>query len=124
MASMVPAALHPHSLFGLQFGDSLTHGVFWSLSTNLLGFVLSSMLSTERLRDRVQAVAFTAAGTNKITTGVSPNRKITSISPDGLFVLASRFLDAEAVSHSFELFVKESGVKIKGNGPTLSLIHI
>ena len=118
MASMVPAALHPHSLFGLQFGDSLTHGVFWSLSTNLLSFVLISMLSTERLRDRVQAVAFTAAGTNKITTGVSPNKEITSISPDGLFVLASRFLDAEAVSHSFELFAKESGVKIKGNGPT------
>ena len=116
MASVIPSILHPHSLFGLQFGDSLTHGVFWSLSANIISFILISLLSTERLRDRVQAVAFTAPGREKIVSGVNPSTEITSISPDGLSVLASRFLDAEAVAHSFEKFGQDSGAKVIGAG--------
>lgn len=118
MASVVPEFLNPHNLFGSQFKDSLTHGVFWSLSTNILAFILFSLLSAERLRDRVQAVAFTAPGTAKIGSGVPANTEITSISPDGLSALASRFLDAEAVTHSFQKLGSDSGIKIKGAGPT------
>lgn len=117
MASILPSTLHPHNLFGASFGDSLTHGVFWSLLVNVLGFVLVSLLSTERLRDRVQAVAFTAPAQEKIVSGVNPNTQISTASPDGLIVLASRFLDAEAVAHSFEKFGQDSGAKIKGAGP-------
>ena len=116
IASLVPSFLNPHALFGVSFGDSLTHGVFWSLSVNIISFILLSLLSTERLRDRVQAVAFTAPARDKIVSGVSPNTQISSISPDGLSVLASRFLDAEAVAYSFEKFGQDSGAKIKGAG--------
>ncbi|WP_371395875.1 PAS-domain containing protein [Fretibacter rubidus] len=117
VASILPEILNPHGLFGINFGDSLTHGVFWSLGINIVSFVLVSWVSTERLRDRVQAVAFTAAGTEKIASGVNPNTEITSVSPDGLAVLAARFLEAEAVSHSFEKFGKDSGAKVSGTGP-------
>lgn len=117
MASVMPSALNPHSLFGTSFGDSLTHGVFWSLGVNLISFVLLSLLSTERLRDRVQAVAFTAPSLDKIVSGVNPNTEISSVSPDGLAMLASRFLDSEAVAHSFEKFGTDSGAKISGTGP-------
>lgn len=116
MASIVPEIFNPHGLFGMTFGDSLTHGVFWSLSVNIIGFILVSLLSTERLRDRVQAVAFTAAGEDKIVSGVKPNTQISTVSPDGLVVLASRFLDSEAVAHSFEKFGLDSGANIKGSG--------
>ena len=115
MASVMPSHLNPHALFGIGFGDSLTHGVVWSLLTNILCFLVFSLLSKERLRDRVQAVAFTAPSSEKIITGVNPNTEITSISPDGLSVLASRFLDAEAVVHSFEKFGQESGAKVMGD---------
>ena len=116
LAALMPEFLNPHSLFGLQFDDSLTHGVFCSLFVNIVSFVLISLLSTERLRDRVQAVAFTAPGTEKISSGVNPDTEITSISPSGLSALASRFLDSEAVAHSFEKFGQESGAKIAGDG--------
>ena len=116
LASFMPNMLHPHSLFGVSFGDSLTHGVFWSLMTNILSFILLSLLSRERLRDRVQAVAFTAPSRDKIVTGVNPNTQITSISPNGLSALASRFLDAEAVAHSFVKFGEDSGAKVMGDG--------
>ena len=118
IADIMPSALHPHSLFGTQFGDSLTHGVFWSLGANTVCFILFSLLSTERLRDRVQAVAFTAPTSKKIVSGVNPNTEITSISPNGLSILASRFLEAEAVAHSFEKFSVETGVKVTGDGST------
>lgn len=117
MASMLPPILHPHALFGAGLGDSLTHGVFWSLGINLAGFILLSLLSRERLRDRVQAVAFTASGQDKIMSGVSPYTQIASASPDGLAALASRFLDSEAVAHSFDKFGQGSRAKIKGSGP-------
>lgn len=117
MASILPTALHPHALFGAGLGDSLTHGVFWSLSVNLTSFILVSLISRERLRDRVQAVAFTAAGQDKIMSSVSRHTQIASASPDGLAALASRFLDAEAVAHSFDKFGQESGAKVKGSGP-------
>ena len=116
IASIMPSVMNPHGFFGNTFGDSLTHGVFWSLSVNIVGFIVVSLLSRERLRDRVQAVAFTAAGQEKIVSGVKPNTQITSASPDGLAVLAARFLDAEAVAHSFEKFGLDSGAKIKGKG--------
>ena len=116
ISALMPAFLNPHALFGLSLGDSLTHGVFWSISTNIISFILISLLSTERLRDRVQAVAFTAPGREKIVSGVNPSTEITSISPDGLSVLASRFLDAEAVAHSFDKFGTDSGAKTKGAG--------
>ncbi|MEP6343604.1 MAG: PAS-domain containing protein [Maricaulaceae bacterium] len=116
MSALLPDMLHPHGLFGITFEDSLTHGVFWSISINLLGFILISLLSAERLRDRVQAVAFTAIEQGKIVSSVKPHTQITTISPDGLIVLASRFLDAEAVAHSFENFGKHNDAKIKGIG--------
>ena len=116
MASTVSPILNPHGLFGYHFGDSLTHGVFWSLGTNVICFIVVSLLSRERLRDRVQAVAFTAPGREKIISGVNPNTEITSISPDGLSALASRFLEAEAVAHSFEKFGKENATRVKGAG--------
>lgn len=117
MQSFTPAALNPHGLFGLDFGDSLSHGVFWSLGINSLAFFVFSLLSNERLRDRVQAVAFTAPGQDKIATSFTKNQEITTISPDGLKALAARFLDAEPVSHSFEHFHQENNeVRINGAG--------
>lgn len=116
MASGVPSFLDPHGLLGTHFDDSLTHGVFWSLTTNIAAFIIFSLLSKERLRDRVQAVAFTASGREKIISGVNPNTEIKSISPDGLSALASRFLDTEAVAHSFDKFGQDSGTRISGTG--------
>lgn len=52
------ALLNPHQLFYIEFKDSLTHGVFWSLLFNVLGFVYVSLKSTTRLVDRLQASSY------------------------------------------------------------------
>lgn len=114
MLSALPAWLDPHALFGLDFGDSLVHGVIWSLGLNTIGFVVASIRSPERLRDRIQAAAF--VGENASSSGMhSPAQSIQhQVTPDGLKALASRFLSADAVSHAFDKFAMELNVATQG----------
>ena len=114
MASFVPTILHPHAIFGFDFSDSLTHGVFWSLSLNIAGYILFSLISTERLRDRVQAAAFTLQDEKKVSTSLTVPGGMSTISPDGLRVLAARFLAPEAVEHSFAKFSADTGLQNRG----------
>ncbi len=50
--------LRPEHLFGVQGGDALTRGVFWSLLLNTGLFVLVSMRWRPRLGDQLQAASF------------------------------------------------------------------
>ncbi|MEO0551161.1 MAG: PAS domain-containing hybrid sensor histidine kinase/response regulator [Pseudomonadota bacterium] len=117
LVSMLPAWLDPHALFGLSFGDSLVHGVFWSLGLNAVGFIVFSIRASERLRDRIQAAAF--VGEYASSTGMrAPTLEIAhQVTPDGLKVLASRFLSAEAVSHAFDQFEDDLQIKTQGTDP-------
>lgn len=49
---------NPQQLFFIEFEDSLTHGVFWSLFFNITTFVYISLKSTSRLVDRLQASSY------------------------------------------------------------------
>lgn len=49
--------LHPQSLFNAQL-DSLSHGVLFSLSANVISYVLVSQITRVPLQDRLQAKAF------------------------------------------------------------------
>ncbi|MBT5572092.1 MAG: response regulator, partial [Alphaproteobacteria bacterium] len=50
--------LRPQALFGMELGDPLTHGVFWSLLANLCLFVGLSLVSRPSVLERAQARAF------------------------------------------------------------------
>lgn len=50
--------LRPTALFGIDFADTLTHGVFWSLSVNGLCYWLFSRRAKPNLTDRLQAASF------------------------------------------------------------------
>ena len=53
--------LRPQALFGMDYLDPLSHGVLWSLSSNLLIYICVSMLARPTERDRFQASEFVAA---------------------------------------------------------------
>lgn len=53
------AALRPEALLGVDFGDALSHGVFWSLAMNSLLMVLVSRRSRFSSLDLRQARSFT-----------------------------------------------------------------
>lgn len=52
--------LRPHSLFGIDFLDPLSHGVLWSLVSNLVLYVGVSLVVPVRESDVFQADAFVA----------------------------------------------------------------
>lgn len=117
LAAMLPAWLNPHALFGVSFGDSLVHGVIWSIGLNTLCFVAFSLRSAERLRDRIQAAAFVGDTVGASAVNRPSDQMVHQVTPDGLQALASRFLDAEAAAHAFERFKAETGVQTTGVGP-------
>ena len=117
MAAALPEWLNPHALFGWSIGDSLVHGVFWSLGANILGFTIASIRAPERLRDRIQAAAFVGDSVDKAGTDATPASYTQSVTPDGLKALASRFLTSEAVEHAFAKLSQDHDVATSGSEP-------
>ncbi|MEO0467618.1 MAG: PAS-domain containing protein, partial [Pseudomonadota bacterium] len=117
MASVLPAPLNPHGLLSIGFGDSLVHGVVWSLGLNILGFIVFSLRARERLRDRIQAAAFVGDGAS-VSDLTSPSGSVTrDVTPDGLKALATRFLSAEAVEYAFKTLKGQTGLETTGSEP-------
>ncbi|MFT7555045.1 MAG: Na+/proline symporter/signal transduction histidine kinase/ActR [Planctomycetota bacterium] len=50
--------LRPDRLFGIEFDSLLTHGVFWSLLFNVLGYIVFSLYSRQSFADQLQASAY------------------------------------------------------------------
>ncbi|MDJ0921586.1 MAG: PAS-domain containing protein [Henriciella sp.] len=117
MTSVLPGWLSPHALFGVGFGDSLVHGVIWSLGLNTLLFIAFSLRAPERLRDRIQSAAFVGDITGISDLNAPSTAMADTVTPDGLKALASRFLSAEAVGHAFDQFASETGIATSGRGP-------
>ncbi len=117
MAASLPGLLDPHALLGLDFGDSLTHGVFWSLLANLAAFIIGSLQAKERLRDRIQAAAFTGEIDGTIAPGSETAIPASRVTPNGLKTLASRFLDEAAVTAAFDQFEAETGDSLDQDEP-------
>ncbi|MEO1662195.1 MAG: PAS-domain containing protein [Pseudomonadota bacterium] len=117
LMTIIPGWLDPHALLGMGFGDSLTHGVIWSLGLNIIWFVMLSVRTPERLRDRIQAAAFVGEKTS--TRGINAPAQLMTrrVTPDGLKALASRFLSAQAVAHAFDQFETDLQVETRGTEP-------
>lgn len=91
--------LRPTALFGITDMDFFTQGVFWSLSGNLLAFILVSRFTHQRVIDRIQASAFVdnlemkPVKTSRLWKG--------STNIGDLRLLAERFVGTPAVHRAF-----------------------
>ncbi|MEM1390144.1 MAG: PAS domain-containing hybrid sensor histidine kinase/response regulator [Pseudomonadota bacterium] len=117
LRAIVPTWLDPNALFGIGFGDPLTHGVVWSLGVNTLLFLVVSARMSERLRDRVQAAAFAGTSNERAMIGATDVPANQTVSPNGLKTLSSRFLLPDAVESAFVAFERETGVRASGDDP-------
>lgn len=89
---------NPYSLFASDFGDPLTHGVFWSLSLNTLTFLIVSLIAKARLTDRMQAAAFIDGVKTDPRMQATVNQKI---SINDLKELCNRFVGTERTRRFF-----------------------
>lgn len=88
--------LAPMGLFGFHFEDSLTHGVFWSVTGNILGYVIFSLLAEASFTDRLQASAYVDLHE------VQPGQLQHQLRVADLFELCSRFTGEERTRQFFD----------------------
>lgn len=97
--------LRPQHLFGLE-ADPLVHGVIWSISINLLLFVVGSLSRQATPLERIQASIFVPRDVIQM-----PNlrRMRTEITVDDLKATTARYLGTERTDRSFLSFQKNEG---------------
>ncbi|MFC7367048.1 MULTISPECIES: hybrid sensor histidine kinase/response regulator [Vreelandella] len=99
--------LTPTALFGLNLGDSFTHGVMLSLGINLFCYIFVSQVTSQRVVERIQASLFVDSVETRQT---SVNRPWTGATTVGdLKVLCERFLGADQVDRAFEDYARRTG---------------
>jgi len=107
------AWLAPTSLFGLNVGDSFTHGVMLSLGVNLFCYIFVSQMTPQRVVERIQASLFVDSVETRQT---SVNRPWTGATTVGdLKVLCERFLGAGQVNRAFDDYARRSGKPLEDN---------
>ena len=93
-------ALRPRALLGTEM-TPLIHGVFWSLSLNLLTYIVLSLLRQPTSIERVQADLFVP---NELAP-IAPNfrRWRTTVTVQDLLSTVAQYLGPERAQQSFEL---------------------
>ena len=104
-------ALRPHALFGTG-AEPLNHGVLWSLSINLLFYVLGSLSRASVPLERIQAAVFVPRDAGPMP---SLRRFRTAITVNDLKDTIAKYLGVERTERSFQSFEATGGAALDGN---------
>jgi len=105
------AILRPQALFGFTDWAPLTHGVFWSLSVNVVLFVLVSSLTRPAPIEKLQANVFVPSS----LTQISPSYVLwrSRVTVEELLATIARYLGEERTRRSFENFATSRGLALE-----------
>ena len=107
------AWLKPTALFGLDFLDLTSHGVFYSLMSNVVCFVFVSLLTHRSVGEKLQADIFINQSQQKF------ERKL---SKQDLYSLLLRFIDKDA-AEAFMLIAKSNQIsQVSSNDEPVNLV--
>ncbi len=107
------AALRPQALFG-TVAEPLNHGVMWSLSVNMLLYVLGSLSRASTARERIQSSIFVRRESSPIP---ALRRSRAAVTVDQLRDTIGRYLGVERTERSFERFTQDTGLVLVGAKP-------
>jgi Na+/proline symporter/signal transduction histidine kinase len=107
------AALRPQALFWLDL-PPLAHGVIWSLSLNVLAYVVFSLGRAPASIERLQADLFVPSD----LTPMSPSFRLwrSSVTVEELTTTVSRYLGEERTRTSFDSYALSRGIGIEPKG--------
>ncbi|MGY6553734.1 MAG: hybrid sensor histidine kinase/response regulator [Wenzhouxiangella sp.] len=113
--------LRPEQLFGLTFGDPLSHGVVWSLLFNTLAMVLASRFGQLKTIDRIQANAYVGDASG-LGTDSLPRTGIATV---GDFLrLTRRFLGEARTREAYaDYFGPDAGPIAENQPADAALVH-
>lgn len=83
--------LRPEQLFGIQFPDPLSHGVFFSLGFNIIALIAFSYRAQSSLTDRLQASAFVYIDKHLSSSTDKPLRADSKVRNSDLVAMLERF---------------------------------
>lgn len=108
------AALKPNALFGVDL-PPLVHGVFWSLSLNVVFYVVVSLLRQPTAIERLQADIFVPSE----LTPIAPNFRMwrSSVTVQDLLSVVGQYLGPERTQQSFEMFAQSRGLRLEPAEP-------
>lgn len=108
------AALKPNALFGLDL-PPLVHGVFWSLSLNVLFYVVVSLSRQPTAIERLQADIFVPSA----LAPMAPNFRMwrSSVTVQDLLSVVGQYLGPERTQQSFEMFAQSRGLRLEPAEP-------
>lgn len=107
-------ALRPEALFGVQM-DPLNHGVWWSLSINILLIVVGSLSRAATPLERIQAATFVP---RKIQNDAGLRRFTTTITVDELKETVARYVGTERMNRAFAAYEVQEGRPLDGKAIT------
>jgi Na+/proline symporter/signal transduction histidine kinase len=107
-------ALRPQALLGTELAP-LIHGVLWSLSLNVLTYIVLSLLRRPTSIERVQADLFVP---NELAP-MAPNfrRWRTTVTVQDLLTTVAQYLGPERTRHSFETFAATNRISLDRSAP-------
>lgn len=105
--------LHPQSLFGLNFGDTLTHGVFWSLLVNIGLIVWYSLRENQDVLEKIQANRFFYIEDLSEENAIANKQSSYVIEPETLRILAERIIGKHNTEVLFKQFEQQYDVDLK-----------
>ncbi|MBR0941146.1 MULTISPECIES: PAS domain-containing hybrid sensor histidine kinase/response regulator [Bradyrhizobium] len=107
-------ALRPQALFGADL-PPLMHGVIWSLSLNILTYVLLSLARRPSSIELVQADLFVP----NTLAPISPNfrRWRTTVTVQDIQTTVAQYLGPDRARHSFEAFSLRRNVRLESGAP-------
>ena len=109
------AMLRPQALFGIEFGDPLSHGVFWSLSANIALLVVLSLTNRPSVVERGQARAFVEVMGAERTA--RPRAYKGALTIRDLEELAGRYLGAAVSERAFAQYLAEREPALSADDP-------
>jgi Na+/proline symporter/signal transduction histidine kinase len=107
------ALLRPHALIGLDL-PPLAHGVIWSLSLNVLAYVVLSLGRAPTSIERLQADLFVPSD----LAPMAPSFRLwrSSVTVEELTTTVSRYLGEERTRSSFDSYALTRGISIDPKG--------
>ncbi|MBN9580722.1 MAG: hybrid sensor histidine kinase/response regulator [Afipia sp.] len=107
-------ALRPQALLGADMAP-LIHGVLWSLSLNLLAYVVVSLMRQPTSIERVQADLFVPAE----LAPIAPNfrRWRSTVTVQDLLTTVAQYLGPERAQQSFETFAATNRINLDRSAP-------
>jgi Na+/proline symporter/signal transduction histidine kinase/CheY-like chemotaxis protein len=108
------AMLRPNALFGLELVP-LVHGVFWSLTFNVVAYIAVSLMRQPTPIERLQADLFVPSE----LTPIAPNFRMwrSSVTVQDLLSVTGQYLGPERTQQSFEMFAHARGIRLEANAP-------